>query len=298
VVGCDGGHSSVRELAGIEFPGTPPARLLRLGDVKIAGGGENPLVWQGGRPPFPPLGDGYFRVITSEPYPAGFDRETPMTLTELHESVRRTTGKDVPMTEARWLSRFTDASRQADQYRKGRVLLAGDAAHIQLPAGGPGLSTGLSDAANLGWKLAAQVRGWASAGLLDSYHSERHPAGARVLMHTRAQGVLQSAGEHSSALRTLLSELMQDDRTLRRIVDLVHGKDVRYAMDDDSDTDPVTGGWAPELTLVTERGQLRLPELMHRARGVLLDLGDNPELRELAAGWSIGSIWSRQNVQP
>jgi hypothetical protein len=209
-----------------------------------------------------------------------------MTLDELQESVRRTTGKDVPMTEARWLSRFTDASRQADQYRKGRVLVAGDAAHIQLPAGGPGLSTGLSDAANLGWKLAAQVRGWAPAGLLDSYYSERHPAGARVLMHTRAQGVLLGAGDHTSALRTLFRELMPDDQTLRRIVDVLQGNDVRYPMGDDSDAHPVTGGWAPELTLVTARGHVRLPELMHRARGVLLDFGDNPELREVAAGWS------------
>src|SRR5262249_7326837 len=143
VVGCDGGRSVVREMAGIGFPGTNPTRLLRLGDVKFGELQNDAVRWQAGRPPFPPLDDGDFRVITVEAYPEDFERDAPMTLDELRDSVRRTMGRDVPMTEARWLSRFTDASRQADAYRKGRVLLAGDAAHIQLPAGGPGLSTGL-----------------------------------------------------------------------------------------------------------------------------------------------------------
>ncbi|HEX9297253.1 MAG TPA: FAD-dependent monooxygenase [Polyangiaceae bacterium] len=285
VVGCDGGRSSVRELAGIGFPGTAPTRLLRLGDVKISGLTEDRATWRDGRPPFPPLDGGYFRVITAEPYPTGFDREVPMTLQELGESVRRTTGRDVPMTEARWLSRFTDASRQAERYRVGRVLLAGDAAHIQLPAGGPGLSTGLSDAANLGWKLAAQIQGWAPPGLLDTYHQERHPAGARVLMHTRAQGLLLSPGEHTPALRELFGELMQDDQTMRRLVDLLQGNDVQYSMEDGQEAHPLVGRWAPELTLVTDRGVLRLPELMHSARGVLLELGDQVQLREQAAKW-------------
>jgi 2-polyprenyl-6-methoxyphenol hydroxylase-like FAD-dependent oxidoreductase len=285
VVGCDGAHSTVREMAGIDFPGTAPTRLLRLGDVKIPGMIEDQATWRDGRPPFPLLDDGFFRVISVEAYPVGFDREAAMTLEELRESVRRTFGKDVPMTEARWLSRFTDASRQADRYRAGRVILAGDAAHVHLPAGGPGLSTGLGDAANLGWKLAAESQGWAAPGLLDSYHAERHPAGARVLMHTRAQGALMSGGEQVSALRQLFAELMQDDQTLRRLVDLVQGNDVRYAMGDEGDAHPLTGGWAPDLPLVTERGPLRLPALMHKARGVLLDLNDDSELRGRAAPW-------------
>jgi 2-polyprenyl-6-methoxyphenol hydroxylase-like FAD-dependent oxidoreductase len=285
VVGCDGGHSSVRELSGIEFPGTAPTKLLRLGDVKISGVTENRATWRDGRPPFPPLDDGYFRVITAEAYPADFDREAPMTLDELRESVRRSTGIDVPMTEARWLSRFTDASRQAARYRVGRVLLAGDAAHIQLPAGGPGLNTGLGDAANLGWKLAAEIQGWAPSGLLDTYHSERHAVGARVLMHTRAQGMLLNRGEHTSALRELFGELMQDDSALRRIVDLLQGNDIHYVVADDGEAHPLAGGWAPDLALVTERGELRLPELMHGARGVLLAVGGNIGLREQAARW-------------
>src|SRR5262245_62391261 len=158
----------------------------------------------------PEIDGGYFRVITSEPYPPDFDRDAPMAIDELRESVRRTTGAEIPMVEARWLSRFTDGSRQAERYREGRVLLAGDAAHIQLPAGGPGLSTGLADAMNLGWKLAAHVQGWAPEGLLDSYHTERHMAGARVLMHTRAQGALLNDSPQTRALRKVFAELLQD----------------------------------------------------------------------------------------
>src|SRR5262249_26363027 len=157
VIGSDGGRSVVREQAGIAFPGTRPTRLLRLGDVKIPDQESHATAWRNGRPPFPPLDGGYFRVITNEPYPADFDRHAPMTLDELRESVRRMIGQDVPMCDARWLSRFTDASRQADQYRRGRIFVAGDAAHVHLPAGGPGLSTGLGDAVNLGWKLAAEL---------------------------------------------------------------------------------------------------------------------------------------------
>src|SRR5215510_7295718 len=183
VVGCDGGSSTVRHLTGIRFPGLPPTRLLRLGDVKFAAPIDGAETWRDGRPPFPPLDHGFFRVITAEPYPENFDRNTPMTIDELRESMQRTTGREILITEARWLSRFTDGSRQAVQYREGRVLLAGDAAHIQLPAGGPGLSTGLGDAANLGWKLAAHIKTWAPVDLLDNYHSERHAAGARMLMH-------------------------------------------------------------------------------------------------------------------
>src|SRR6266508_1379641 len=159
LVGCDGAHSLVRKQSGIGFPGTPPTQVLRLGDVTLSG---------------PEL-----------------DRDTPPTLEELRASVRRVLGVDLAMRQPRWLSRFTDAAHQADRYRAGRVLLAGDAAHIQLPAGGPGMTTALQDVANLGWKLAAQLRGWAPPGLLDTYHAERHPVGERMLSFTRVQGVLR-----------------------------------------------------------------------------------------------------------
>src|SRR4030095_9902465 len=132
------------------------------------------------------------------------------------------------MRQPRWLSRFTDAARQADRYRAGRVLVAGDAAHIQLPAGGPGMSNALQDVLNLGWKLAAQVKGWAPPGLLDSYHAERPPAAERILSFVRAQVVLLSPGEHVTALRDLISELLVYEETLRYVVDRLLSLDIRY----------------------------------------------------------------------
>jgi hypothetical protein len=132
-------------------------------------------------------------------------------------AVRRVAGVDLAMRQPRWLSRFTDAARQADRYRAGRVLVAGDAAHIQLPAGGPGMSAALQDVVNLGWKLAAQVKGWAPPGLLDTYHAERHPAVERMLSFVRAQGVLLSPGEHVTALRELVGELLTHEQTLRYV---------------------------------------------------------------------------------
>jgi len=208
LVGCDGGASTVRKQAGIDFPGLAPTVLLRLGDVTLEGD-LTPDQVPGVRVPLIPLGAGFYRVITTEPYPAELDRDAPMTLDELRASIRRVNGRDLPISGTRWVSRFTDSSRQAARYRAGRVLLAGDAAHIHLPAGGPGLNAGLLDAVNLGWKLAAEVRGWAPPGLLDSYHTERHADGERVLLHTRAQGALVGAAADGrvAALREVVAEL-------------------------------------------------------------------------------------------
>src|SRR5262249_29237126 len=155
----------------------------------------------------------------------------------------------------------------------------------QLPAGGPGLSTGLADAMNLGWKLAAHLQGRAPEGLLDSYHAERHMAGARVLMHTRAQGALLNDSPQTRALREVFAELMQDSETLRRIVDLLHGNDIRYTMENGDDSHPLTGRFAPDLVLDTDRGRVRLAELMHEGRGVFVDVGDGTLSRN-AATWS------------
>jgi FAD binding domain/Aromatic-ring hydroxylase, C-terminal len=189
------------------------------------------------------------------------------------------------MSQPRWLSRFTDAARQADRYRAGRVLVAGDAAHIQLPAGGPGLSTGLQDAANLGWKLAAQIQGWAPPALLDTYHAERHPVGERMLSFTRAQSTLLAPGDHVNALRDLIGELLTHDQSLRYVVDRLLGLDIRYDHDR-SPAHPLTGGWAPDLTLTTDHGDTRLATLMHAARPVLVDLTPDRRLRAAAADWT------------
>jgi 2-polyprenyl-6-methoxyphenol hydroxylase-like FAD-dependent oxidoreductase len=287
LVGCDGAGSLVRKQSGIGFTGTPPTMLSRLGDVTLAEPDRVPLgmvrTATGGLAVVP-LGEGIHRVVTTE-WGQDADRDAPPTLDELRASVVRVLGVDVSMSQPRWLSRFTDAARQADRYRAGRVLIAGDAAHIQLPAGGPGMTTGLQDAANLGWKLGATVGGWAPPGLLDTYHTERHPVGERMLAFTRAQTVLLAPGDHVSALRELMAELFTHEQTLRYIVDRLLGLDIRYDHDGSS-AHPLTGGWTPDLTLTTGNGDLRLATLMHRARPLLLDLTPDGLLRDAAADWA------------
>src|SRR5260370_12733646 len=215
VVGCDGGASTVRRQAGIDFPGIPPTFLLRLGDVTLEGD-LTPDDLPDLRVPLIPLRSGVYRVVTTAPYPSGLDRDAPMTLDELRASIRHVNGRDLPSSGPRSVSRFTSSSRQAPRYRDSRLLLAGDAAHIHLPAGGPGLNTGLQDAVNLAWKLAAEVRGWAPPGLLDTYHTERHADGERVLLHTPAQGALGgSAGDgRVPRLPECLRQLLQREQPL------------------------------------------------------------------------------------
>jgi 2-polyprenyl-6-methoxyphenol hydroxylase-like FAD-dependent oxidoreductase len=294
LVGCDGARSLVRKQAGIGFPGTAPTQVLRLGDVTLSGP-ERDRVPVGilrtatGLFSAGPLGEGVVRVVVSEwsQPPEHVDRDVPPTIEELRAAVRRVADVDLAMRQPRWLSRFTDAARQADRYRAGRVLLAGDAAHIQLPAGGPGMSTALQDVVNLGWKLAAQVQGWAPPGLLDTYHAERHPAGERMLSFVRAQGVLLSPGEHVTALRELVGELLTHDQALRYVVDRLLGLDIRYDLGADrAPAHPLEGGWAPDLPLHADGGDTRLATLMHGARPVLLDLTADGRLRAAAAGWT------------
>jgi hypothetical protein len=166
-------------------------------------------------------------------------------------------------------------------------LLAGDAAHIHLPAGGPGLNTGLLDAVNLGWKLAAEVRGLAPQGLLDSYHTERHADGERVLLHTRAQGALVGAAADGrvAALREVLRQLLQYEQPLRHLVSLMYGLDTRYDTGTDNPS-PVAGQWAPDLSLATPAGASTVAELLRPAKGVLLDLTTDGSFAGCGHGWS------------
>jgi len=293
LVGCDGARSLVRKQAGIGFPGTAPTQLHWLGEVTLAEADLGRLPQRiertaAGLFTVVPLGGGVHRIVVSEwdRPPEHADRDSPPTIEELRAVVRRVAGIDVAIRQPRWLSRFTDAARQAERYRAGRVLVAGDAAHIQLPAGGPGMSNALQDVLNLGWKLAAQVKGWAPPGLLDTYHAERHPAGERMLSFTRAQGVLLSPGEHVTALRELIGELLTHEQTLRYVVDRLLGLDIRYDLDADrAGAHPLAGGWAPDLPLHADRGDTRLATLMHAARPLLLDLSADGRLRVAAAGW-------------
>nr|WP_082534889.1 FAD-dependent monooxygenase [Nonomuraea pusilla] len=281
LVGCDGGRSTVRRLAGIEFPGTPATMTALLGDVELA---EPPAddIFQERREhgSFSVLsfGPDWYRVLTSE-FDHVADRDEPVTLETLRAALIKIAGTDFGMHSPRWLSRHGDAARQAARYREGRVLLAGDAAHIHFPAGGQGLNTGMQDAVNLGWKLAAVVHGRSPDLLLDTYQAERHPVAARVLQNTRAQTALWRVDEHTSALREVLGDLIGIDEVRLRLAAMITATDVRYPMEG---TDDLLGRRIPDLDL----GHGRVHELLHRARAVLLDLGGLPPLDAVVTGWA------------
>lgn len=260
VVGCDGARSTVRSLAGITFPTTKPTALLRLGDVKLLPASE-------ASPFLIPLGDGYLRMITNEPIADGFDRGAPMTLQELRDSGRRAYGVDLPLAEARWLSRFTNASGVADAYRQGRVFLAGDAAHIHLPAGGPGLLTGLGDALNLGFKLGSVVRGDVDAAVLDTYEQERRPVACGVLDHTRAQGAIMEKTETGRALREVFSSLIDAPEVISRLLARLWQTDTRYG-DPSQAEHPLVGAFVPDVTVEAASGPCRVITLLCDGRGL------------------------------
>ena len=300
VVGCDGAHSVVRQRAGIGFLGSPATLLARMGDVSLsndvvtAAGVQIPGLGQvafgihrteAGMFTVSPLGrDGVYRVSSTE-WGATADDEAP-TLDELRASVRRVLGTDLPMQDPRWVTRFTDATRQAERYRAGRLLIAGDAAHIHFPSGGQGLNMGLQDAVNLGWKLAAQLRGWGPPELLDTYDGERRPLGARVLSFTRSQVALLRPGAHTTALRELFVSILRHPEARREIVQRTAQVDTRYDMDEGAGQHPLVGRWAPDLVLRSAGGRTRVSALGSSARGVILLLGEGSNLKRAAAGWA------------
>ncbi|MFD0319275.1 FAD-dependent monooxygenase [Streptomyces flavalbus] len=285
LVGADGGHSAVRKAAGIDFPGTSGTQLMYLADVVNSGVRLRPLGERlpGGLVQVFPMPDGVARIILSVYGTSPEDHSESPEFAEVAAAWQQVTGEDISGGEALWVSSFTDSTRQAAEYRKGRVLLAGDAAHIHLPAGGQGMSTGIQDAVNLGWKLAATVRGWAPGDLLDTYHDERHPVGARLLSNTRAQGMAIFGGDDSQALRDLYTELIALDEVKRHLAGAVSHIDIRY--DVGPDAHPLAGYRLPPRTLDTPDGPTRTPELLHQARGVLLVLADKPKVRAAAVGW-------------
>ena len=285
LVGCDGGRSTVRKLAGIDFPGTPATMTALIGDVELPDLPEE-YVWVRRCP----TGDfsaiafepGWYRVITSE-YDRVADRDEPPTFEQLRESLVRLAGTDYGMHSPRWVSRFNDAARQAARYREGRVLLAGDAAHIHFPAGGQGLNMGVQDAVNLGWKLASVVRGLAPESLLDSYHAERHPVAERVLHNTRAQSALARPGPQTDALREVFGSLMVFDDVNRHLRAMLTALDVRYPVDGDH---LLAGRRVPDAGLKTSDGATRVHELLHAGRPVLLDLRGSAAVAAVAGRWA------------
>jgi 2-polyprenyl-6-methoxyphenol hydroxylase-like FAD-dependent oxidoreductase len=281
LVGCDGGRSTVRKLLGIGFPGEPSRVETLLGEMEVTASPETvaAVVAEVRKTQLrfgvgPPVDDGACRVVVPAAGVAE-DRAVPPTLEEFKQQLRATAGTDFGVHSSRWLSRFGDATRLAERYRSGRVLLAGDAAHTHPPTGGQGLNLGIQDAFNLGWKLAAEVDGWAPEGLLDSYQTERRPVAADVLDNTRAQMELMSTEPGAQAVRRLVSELMDFDEVNRYLIEKITAIGVRY---DVGEGHELLGRRLRDIGL--KRG--RLYGLMHSGRGLLLDQTGGLS----AAGWA------------
>jgi len=281
LVGCDGGRSVVRKAAGIEFPGWDPTTSSLIAEVELTGEPElgvredarglnaigkveyeirdGEVVWQEG---------GSFRVMLAEEH-VGATAEP--TLRDLSEGLIAVYGTDYGIHSPTWISRFTDMTRQAAAYREGRVLLAGDAAHVHSPVGGQGLNIGVQDAVNLGWKLAAVVKQASPDRLLDTYHAERHPIAARVLRNTMAQTALRRPDDRTKALRDTVADLLSTPEPRDRFAAMMSGLDVHYDL---GEGHPLLGRRMPDLDLVTGDGPLRVFTLLHDARPLLLNLGD------------------------
>ena len=281
LVGCDGGRSLIRKAAGIEFPGWDPTTSSLIAQVEMT---EEPETGvrrtpsgthalgkveyeiKDGEVVYKP--GGTVGVMLTESQVGNTDEPT---LRDLSDGLIAVYGTDYGIHSPTFISRFTDMTRQAADYRVGRVLLAGDAAHVHYPVGGQGLNTGVQDAVNLGWKLAQVVNGISAESLLDTYHAERHPVGARVLRNTMAQVALSRVDDRTDALRDSVSELLSMDEPRRRFGAMMSGLDIHYDL---GEGHALLGRRMPDLDLVTADGPLRVFTLLHEARAVLLDLGE------------------------
>ncbi len=280
LVGCDGGRSLVRKAAGIEFAGWDPTTSSLIAEVELTDEPEWGIRRDAiGMHGLSRLEDGGpVRVMVTE---RQVGPATDPTLRDLSEGLIAVYGTDYGVHSPIWISRFTDMTRQASAYRNGRVLLAGDAAHVHPPDGGQGLQIGVQDAVNLGWKLARVVSRTSPESLLDTYHAERHPVAARVLLTTMAQVALRRPDDRTMALRDTMSELLSMDEPRTRLAAMMSGLDVHYDL---GEGHPLLGRRMPDLELVTPDGPLRVYALLHDARPVLLNLGDPGELD--VAAWA------------
>ncbi|WP_028927791.1 FAD-dependent monooxygenase [Pseudonocardia acaciae] len=276
LVAADGARSTVRKALNIDFPGRPGTCTAVISDVVLTGASATVVghaASEHGHWALQfPLEDGLRRLVLGGPgSPPACDRDTPVTEKELRRGIEAVYGGEVELVELRRAVRIDDAARQLARYRHGPVFFAGDAAHIHLPLGGQGMNLGIGDAVNLGWKLAASVRGWAPPGLLDSYQHERHPVGAGVLANTRAQSLLMdwpgTANPDRGPLRALIGELLTLPDTGRALAGMMTGLDIRYPLGGD---DPLVGMRMPDLDLVVDGRPTRVAELLRTGRGLLL----------------------------
>ncbi|HEY7636232.1 MAG TPA: FAD-dependent monooxygenase [Gemmatimonadales bacterium] len=283
LVGCDGGRSLIRKVAGIDFPGWDPTTSSILAEVEMTekppygvhrspagmyAFGRSEYEIQGGDIIYKDVGP--IGVMVTEPNASA---TTEPTLRDLKELLIAVCGTDYGVHSPTWISRFTDMTRQAATYRSGRVLLAGDAAHVHSPIGGMGLGTGVQDAVNLGWKLGQVIKGTSPDSLLDTYHAERHPVGARVLRTTMAQVALRREDDRTLALRDIVGDLLKMEEPRKRIAGMMSGLDIRYDLGQGGAGHPLVGRRMPDLDLVTTTGPRRVFSFLHQARPVLLNLG-------------------------
>jgi 2-polyprenyl-6-methoxyphenol hydroxylase-like FAD-dependent oxidoreductase len=280
LVGCDGGRSLIRKTAGIDFPGWDPTTSALLAEVEMTE--EPPLGIRRTPSGMHALGKVEYEIEDGEVvYPKGGTVGVMLTepqigtseptLRDLSEGLIAVYGTDYGIHSPTWITRFTDMTRQAATYRSGRVLLAGDAAHVHSPVGGQGLNLGVQDAVNLGWKLAQVVKGTSPESLLDTYHAERHPVAARVLRDTMAQVALMRPDDRIEAVRDVVSELLSMDEPRKRFAARMSGLGIHYDL---GEGHPLIGRRMPDLDLVTSSGPLRVYTLLHDARPVLLNLGE------------------------
>jgi 2-polyprenyl-6-methoxyphenol hydroxylase-like FAD-dependent oxidoreductase len=281
LVGCDGGRSVIRKAAGIEFPGWDPTRSNLIAEVEVTEEPELGMrrdavgVHAIGRLEYE-IRDGEVVYMDGGPVRVMVTEQqlgpgSEPTLSDLSEAMIAVYGTDFGIHSPTSISRFTDMTRQAAAYRAGRVLLAGDSAHVHYPAGGQGLSLGVQDAVNLGWKLAQVIDGTSPESLLDSYQNERHPVAARALKHTMAQTALQRQDERTKALADVVSELAMMDEPRKRLAGIVSGLDIHYDL---GEGHLLLGRRMPDLDLVSADGSLRVFTLLHDAKPVLLNLGE------------------------
>ncbi|WP_394845113.1 FAD-dependent monooxygenase [Pendulispora brunnea] len=269
LVGCDGGRSAIRKKAGIDFPGWDASVSYLIAEVEMAGEPASGIRHdEKGTYAMGKLEDGLVRVVLREEQVGRGDAPS---FGELRAALVALYGTDFGLRRAAWLSRFSDATRQAASYRNNRVLLAGDAAHVHSPMGGQGLNLGIQDAVNLGWKLAQVLRGTSPESLLDTYHSERHPVAARALRKTMAHTALSRGDERMKAVRESMSELLQMDEPRKRYAGMLSGLDIHYDL---GTGHPLLGRRMPDLDIVTANGAQRVFTLLHEAKAVFLNLGE------------------------
>ena len=265
LIGCDGGRSLIRKVAGIEFAGWGPSTSWLMAEVEMVEKPEFGLRPGGGIGPVE--GGDRIRLALTE---SQVEHTSEPTLQDVREALIAVDGTDYGVHSLTWTSRFTDNTRQAASYRKGRILLAGDAAHVHPPLGGQGLNTGVQDGVNLGWKLGQVVKKTSLQSLLDTYHNERHPVGARLLQTSMAQVALTTPGDRHQALRNTMSELLRMDEPRKLIAGMMSGLDIHYDL---GEGHPLLGRRMPDLDLVTPAGTVRVFTLLHDAHAVLLNLG-------------------------